>query len=117
MTEILLKKTLTAGHDDNRPSGIISNSSDSDQTDRYPQCFRLTEGNRDIEIIFRFLYKNIYCDPSLEPSLRDGCNEGSQYIRDGCNEGSQYIFLLRNKIKFSQSYMCYPFLSKALSQY
>ena len=27
-------------------------------------------------IIAIFLHKNIFCDPSLEPSLRDGSNEG-----------------------------------------
>ena len=27
-----------------------------------------------------FLHKNICCDPSLEPSYRDGSNEGSQHM-------------------------------------
>ena len=27
-----------------------------------------------------FLHKNIFCDPSLELSHRDGSNEGSQHI-------------------------------------
>ena len=32
----------------------------------------------DSKIIFLFLNKNIICDPSLEPSQRDGSNDGSQ---------------------------------------
>ena len=35
-----------------------------------------------------FLHKNIFCDPSLEPSRREGFNEGSQHM-----------FSLRNKKK------------------
>ena len=31
-----------------------------------------------LKIIFLFLNVNIFCDPSLEPSRRDGSNEGSQ---------------------------------------
>ena len=27
-----------------------------------------------------FLHKNIFCDPSLEPSRQDGSNEGSQHM-------------------------------------
>ena len=38
-----------------------------------------------------FLHKNIFCDPSLEPSHPDGSNEGSQRK-----------FLLRNK----KNYIC-----------
>ena len=30
------------------------------------------------KIIFLFLQENIHCDPSLEPSRRDGSNEESQ---------------------------------------
>ena len=37
-------------------------------------------------LLAKFLHKNIFCDPSLEPSRRDGSNEGSQHM-----------FLLRNK--------------------
>ena len=38
-------------------------------------------GNRDnLGIIAMFLHKNTFCDPSLEPSLRDGSNEGSQHM-------------------------------------
>ena len=37
-------------------------------------------------IISLICHKNIYCDPSLEPSCQDSSNEGSQCI-----------FLLRNK--------------------
>ena len=29
---------------------------------------------------FNISHKNIFCDPSLEPSLRDGSNEGSQHM-------------------------------------
>ena len=35
---------------------------------------------------FIFLHKNIFCDPSLEPSSPDGSNEGPQHM-----------FVLRNK--------------------
>ena len=39
--------------------------------------------NRSIEdnskIFFLFLNENICCDPSLEPSHRDGSNDGSQH--------------------------------------
>ena len=31
------------------------------------------------EIIFLISQKNICCDPSLEPSQRDGSNDGSQH--------------------------------------
>ena len=27
-----------------------------------------------------FLHENIFCEPSLEPSHRDGSNEGSQHV-------------------------------------
>ena len=44
-------------------------------------------GNRDdLEQLTIYLHENIFCAPSLEPSRRDGCNEGSQHM-----------FLLRNK--------------------
>ena len=36
-----------------------------------------TEDNSKI-IFFLFFNKNIHCDPSLEPSLRESSNEGSQ---------------------------------------
>ena len=40
------------------------------------------EGQEGIEdnskIFFLFLKENICCDPSLEPSRRDGSNDGSQ---------------------------------------
>ena len=43
--------------------------------------------NRDnIGIIFLSFFRHIYCDPSLEPSQRDGSNEGSHCM-----------FLLGNK--------------------
>ena len=52
-------------------------------------------------------HENISCDPSLEPSRRDGSKEGSQHMfhenifcdpslepsrRDGSKEGSQHMF-------------------------
>ena len=37
-------------------------------------------------IIFLIFHKNIHCDPSLEPSCRDGSNEASHCM-----------FLLKNK--------------------
>ena len=42
------------------------------------------------KIIFLFLNENICCDPSLEPSQRDGPNDGSQNV-----------FLWRNMASFS----------------
>ena len=42
---------------------------------------RIMEG-----LLFIFLQKNIFCDPSLEPSPKDGSNEESQHM-----------FSLRNK--------------------
>ena len=53
---------------------------------------QIRRGYRDkLEIISHlFFHKKIFCDPSLESSLRDGSNEGS-------NEGSQHMFLLGNK--------------------
>ena len=42
---------------------------------------QIRSGNRDnLGIISHFLHKYILCDPSLEPSRRDGSNEGSQYM-------------------------------------
>ena len=40
----------------------------------------------DLGIIVHIFHTNIFCDPSLEPSRRDGSNEGSQRM-----------FLLRNR--------------------
>ena len=51
-----------------------------------------------------YVYKNIFCDPSLEPSCQDGSNEGSQYV-----------FSLRNKKKYLYPQYLYPLLSGALS--
>ena len=51
---------------------------------------QLRRGNRDnLEIISHNFHKNIFCDPSLEPSSQDGSNEGSQHM-----------FSLRNKKKY-----------------
>ena len=48
---------------------------------------QIRRGNRDnLGIIFLFLSLKHICDPSLEPSRRDGSNEGSQHM-----------FWLRNK--------------------
>ena len=47
--------------------------------------------------------KNIFCDPSLEPSHGDGSNEGLQHM-----------FSLRNKKKLSLNYPQHPLLSGAL---
>ena len=57
-----------------------------------------------------FLHTNIFCDPSLEPSQRDGSNKGSQDMfsfmfcdsslelsHRHSDEGSQDMFSLRNK--------------------
>ena len=51
-----------------------------------------TSGN--LGIISHFLHKNIFCDQSLEPSHRDGSNEGSQSM-----------FSLGNKKKLSLNYL------------
>ena len=62
---------------------------------------QIRRGNRDnFKIISLMrLNKNIFCDPSLEPSCRDGSNEGSQHM-----------FLLKNKKN-------YPPLSGGCSAY
>ena len=42
---------------------------------------QISEGVEDNStIIFLFLKESICCDPSLEPSWRDGTNDGSQNI-------------------------------------
>ena len=46
------------------------------------------------DIFFLFLNENICCDPSLEPSPRDGSNEGSQHMFSRSDMGN---------------YPCYPF--------
>ena len=46
-----------------------------------------------------FLYKNIFCDPSLEPSRRDGSNEGSQHM-----------FSLRNKKLIFELFLIPPLI-------
>ena len=39
---------------------------------------QIRRGNRNnLGIINHILHKNIFCDPSLEPSRRDGSNDGS----------------------------------------
>ena len=42
---------------------------------------QIRRGNRDnLGIISHLTLENIFCDPSLEPSHRDGSNEGSHYM-------------------------------------
>ena len=55
------------------------------------------------------LHKNIHCDPSLEPSRRDGSNKGSHcmFCQDGSNEGSRM---------FLRIIVSYPFHSGNLRQ-
>ena len=68
------------------------------------QIKRSSRDNLEI-IIPMFPKKNIFFDPSLEPSHRDGSNEGSQYM-----------FSLRNKKKLSLHYPQYSLLSGALNK-
>ena len=51
-----------------------------------PQIRKVNWDNE--EIIINIPHQNIFCDPALEPSHRDGSNEGSQHM-----------FLMRNKKK------------------
>ena len=39
---------------------------------------QISRGIKDKTFFFLFLHENICCDPSLEPSRRDGSNDGSQ---------------------------------------
>ena len=62
-----------------------------EQSDLGLQCLsgpvsvlQIKRGNRDN--LGKFFHKSIFCDPSLEPSHRDGSNDGSQHM-----------FSLRNK--------------------
>ena len=58
----------------------------------FPAVFQIRRGSRDIlGIISTVLHKSIYCDPSLEPSRRDGSDEGSQHM-----------FSMRNKKNFTE---------------
>ena len=56
-----------------------------------------------IGIILLILYKNICCDPSSEPSHRDGSDEGSQHMVS-----------MRNKKNYPSVKIIYPLLSRAL---
>ena len=48
---------------------------------KYMSELQIRRSNRyNLEIIFHLSPKNIFCDPSLEPSRRDGSNEGSQHM-------------------------------------
>ena len=61
-------------------------------------------GKKDLlGIILHTTPLNIYCDPSVEPSHRDGSDEGSQQM-----------FLLRKKEKLSLNFSQYPLFSGAL---
>ena len=59
--------------------------------DELAAVLQIRRGNRDNFgiIIHISTIINIFCDPSLEPSPRDGSNEGSQHM-----------FSLRNKKKY-----------------
>ena len=52
---------------------------------------QMRRGNRDSLVVIFLIspYINLFCDPSLEPSHRDGSNEGSQHR-----------FSLKNKKKY-----------------
>ena len=42
---------------------------------------QIRNGNKDnLGIIFHIHHQNIFCDPPLEPSRRDGSNEVSQHM-------------------------------------
>ena len=56
------------------------------------------------EYFFLFLNENTSCDPSLEPSRRDGSNDGSQNV-----------FMEKYGL-LSLNYLCYSFLSGALPE-
>ena len=67
---------------------------------------QIRRGNRDnLWIISHICHKNIFCDPPLEPSHRDGSKQGSQHM-----------FSLRNKKKLSLNYPQYPLLFGALTE-
>ena len=42
----------------------------------------------------KILHKNIFCDSSLEPSRRDGSNEGSQYMFSLRNKKNYFLIIL-----------------------
>ena len=53
----------------------------------YKAMLQIRRGNKvNLGIIFHIFPQNVFCDPSLELSHRDGSNVGSQYM-----------FSLRNK--------------------
>ena len=53
-------------------------------------------GDRDIlEIFSRISPEKIFCDPPLEPSRRDGSNEGSQHMFSLTNK-KNYLWIILN---------------------
>ena len=58
-----------------------------------------------MRIFLFFRIKTIYCDPSSEPSHRDGSDEGSQHM-----------FFMQNQQKLSLIIIKYSLLSRALRE-
>ena len=52
------------------------------------------------------MHTNIHCDPSSEPSCRDGSDEGSQHMVSVRNKKSYFLIIIR-----------YSLLSRALYNY
>ena len=80
---------------------------------RHPACFpsqcssskmaelQVKGGNEDnSKLIFLYFNKNICCDPSLEPSQRDGSNDGSQHTFKRSNMENYPLI-----ISFTPSYL------------
>ena len=70
---------------------------------RYFEVFLVFQIRRIIKEQLAILYKNIFCDLTLELSRRDGFNEGPQYL---------FSLGIRNKL--SLNYSQYHLLSGAL---
>ena len=51
---------------------------------------QIRRGNKD-NLGMIFFVKNIHCDPSLEPSRRDGSNERSQRMFSSQNKGKKNL--------------------------
>ena len=47
---------------------------------RLPELQIRKDDRDNLETMTIFFHKNIFCDPSLESSRRDGSNEGSQHM-------------------------------------
>ena len=70
------------------------------QLEKTETVLQIRRGNRDnLGIISIFFHKNISCDPPLEPSHRDGSNDGSQHM-----------FSLRNKKIIFDLFSIPPFI-------